>query len=142
HELFVVDDGSPDRSAEIARRLGVRVIAHPENRGLVAACNTALEHGTGDFLTKLDGDIELSPMWLERAMGAFTDPAVAGVGGRVTEYYQATVPDQWRRAFMCQHWGLERIDDVHGLFGADCIYRVRGLRSVNGWNVRYRNNYE
>jgi glycosyltransferase involved in cell wall biosynthesis len=142
HERFVVDDHSPDRSAEIARGLGVRVVAHPENRGLAAACNTALQHCTDEFLVKLDSDIEPSPVWLERAMLAFTDPAVAGVGGRVTEHYTATVPDQWRRVFMQQHWGPERLDEPPGLFGADCVFRVEALQQVGGWNTRYRNNFE
>jgi len=40
--VFVVDDGSADRTAEQARAAGVRVLAHPRNRGKGAALRTGL----------------------------------------------------------------------------------------------------
>jgi CDP-glycerol glycerophosphotransferase len=59
-EIIVVDDGSPDRSREIARRharrdLRVRVVTR-ENGGLSAARNTGIEHARGEFLTFVDSD--------------------------------------------------------------------------------------
>src|SRR5262249_9463725 len=97
HEILLVDDRSPDRSTEIALRHGVRVFYHEENRGLAASCNTALRHATGEFLAKIDSDLELEPTWLERAMLAGTDPHTGGVGGRMVEHYTVTLPDRWRR---------------------------------------------
>ena len=48
-EVILVDDGSTDRTVEIARAMGLTVITHPENRGYVGnqkTCyRTALEHG-------------------------------------------------------------------------------------------------
>ena len=42
HDVIVVDDGSRDRTAEIARSKGALVIAHPKNMGLGAALRTGL----------------------------------------------------------------------------------------------------
>src|SRR3990172_11107217 len=45
-EVLVVDDGSTDRTAQLARELGVNhVISHPRNRGLAAAFATGLRKG-------------------------------------------------------------------------------------------------
>ena len=59
-EIIVVDDGSPDRSGEIARHharrdLRVRVVTR-ENGGLSAARNTGIDHARGEFLTFVDSD--------------------------------------------------------------------------------------
>ncbi len=59
-EILVVDDGSPDRSAEIAFRHAsedsrIRVIQR-ENGGLGAARNTGLRAATGDYLCFVDSD--------------------------------------------------------------------------------------
>ena len=43
-DLIIVDDGSTDRSLELAKRYPVTVLTHPENRGLAAARNTAFQH--------------------------------------------------------------------------------------------------
>ncbi len=48
-EVILVDDGSKDRTVQIARDMGLTVIAHPENRGYggnqKTCYRTALEHG-------------------------------------------------------------------------------------------------
>ena len=64
-EIIVVDDGSPDRSGEIARHharrdLRVRVVTR-ENGGLSAARNTGIEHARGEFLTFVDSDDVVTP---------------------------------------------------------------------------------
>jgi len=58
-DVLVVDDGSADRTAEVAREAGAQVVSHPTNRGKGAALKTgfayALEHGF-DAVVTLDAD--------------------------------------------------------------------------------------
>jgi glycosyltransferase involved in cell wall biosynthesis len=63
-QSFVVDDGSTDRTAEIARERGAIVIRHPENRGLGAAVRTGLRAAVeagADAVAYLDADLEYCP---------------------------------------------------------------------------------
>jgi hypothetical protein len=55
-ELIVVDDGSADRTAEMAERQGVRVVRHPVNKGYGAALKTGFNAARGDLLAFLDAD--------------------------------------------------------------------------------------
>jgi hypothetical protein len=55
-ELIVVDDGSADRTAEVAERPGVRVVRHPANKGYGAALKTGFSAARGDLLAFLDAD--------------------------------------------------------------------------------------
>ncbi len=62
-EIVIVDDGSPDRSGEIADGLArdhpqVRVIHHPGNRGYGAAVRTGLAACRNEWICFTDGDDE------------------------------------------------------------------------------------
>ncbi len=61
-ELIVVDDGSRDRTAEIAGRYGdVRLVRHPVNRGRGAAVKTGMAQATGEVVCIQDADMEQLP---------------------------------------------------------------------------------
>ncbi len=79
-EVIVVDDGSTDRTAEIAREFDVRLIS-TENRGLSAARNTGLEAATGQIVAYIDGDAWPDPEWLTYLADTFSRGGYAGVGG-------------------------------------------------------------
>ena len=66
HELhpIVVDDGSTDATAAIAKGRGADVVAHPENRGLGAAVRTGLRAAVASgavAVAYLDADLEYDP---------------------------------------------------------------------------------
>jgi glycosyltransferase involved in cell wall biosynthesis len=75
-EIVVVDSGSTDRTCEIARQYGAKVIAEPW-RGYVAQKQYAIELCTKDWVLLLDADEEVSPGLAEeiRAALAAANPA-------------------------------------------------------------------
>ena len=61
-EIVVVDNGSTDRTLEIARSYGDKIrIIHEPWRGFAGQKNFAMEQCTGDWILSLDADEEVSP---------------------------------------------------------------------------------
>jgi glycosyltransferase involved in cell wall biosynthesis len=60
-EVIVIDDGSQDKTAAVARKAGARVIRHEKNRGKGAAMKTAIENIESDIIVFIDGDGQHNP---------------------------------------------------------------------------------
>lgn len=58
-EIVVVDTGSKDRTIEVARSFGAKVVEWAWRNDFAAARNVSLDHATGDWLLYLDADEEL-----------------------------------------------------------------------------------
>lgn len=82
-EVIVVDDGSQDRSAEIAAAAGARVVKLERNRGLPAARNAGVGVARAPLIAFTDDDCEADAEWLERLLKAFDTTGADGIGGRV-----------------------------------------------------------
>lgn len=65
HEIVVVDDGSSDDSARIAKQYSGIKLIRQQNLGLSAARNAGLRASTGDYVVFLDADDRLMPNALE-----------------------------------------------------------------------------
>lgn len=83
-EIIVVDDGSKDRTLEIASKYKGRIkILHKENGGKASALNYALLYATGDIVTILDADTIIGHSSLKHIAKAMTDKNVAAVAGNI-----------------------------------------------------------
>ena len=80
YEVILVDNGSTDRTAELARRFPVTVVEAPK-RGSYAARNAGIRAASGGILAFTDSDCEVSPTWLERVAASLAEPGVVAVLG-------------------------------------------------------------
>jgi glycosyltransferase involved in cell wall biosynthesis len=85
-DVLVVDDGSADRTANVAREAGAEVVSHPVNRGKGAALKTgfayALKHGFDAVIT-LDADGQHLPREIPKFLAAHAETgADLIIGGR------------------------------------------------------------
>lgn len=75
-EFIFVDDASPDESMDIVRRVtaeydrDVKILVHPENKGLPAARNTGLAEARGTYIFHCDSDDWPEKTMLEKMYGA------------------------------------------------------------------------
>lgn len=77
-EVLVVDDGSHDKSADVAERLGARVVRLPESRGPALARNAGADAARQPVLMFLDADVMVHADTIERVDAALSSDASVG----------------------------------------------------------------
>lgn len=83
-EIIVVDDGSKDKTFEIASKYKDKIkLLHKENGGKASALNHALLFTTGDIITIIDADTIIGYSSLKHIAKAMTDRNVAAVAGNI-----------------------------------------------------------
>jgi glycosyltransferase involved in cell wall biosynthesis len=83
-ELLVVDDGSRDRTAEVAERIpGVCLIRHPKNKGYGAALKTGFSKASGELIGFLDADGTYPPEYFPHLCEAALKGTDLVIGSRM-----------------------------------------------------------
>lgn len=86
-EIVVVDDASPDNSAEWLREERARgrleAVILESNKGFAGACNAGAAASSGRTILFLNNDTIVQPGWLEAMLAGLEDPTIGLVGSRL-----------------------------------------------------------
>jgi glycosyltransferase involved in cell wall biosynthesis len=148
--VLIIDDASPDDSAEVARKIAARdprveVAVHATNKGNIATFNEGLlEWADGDYCVLMSADDRLTPGALQRAHD-FLDahPAVGFVYGHpLWIMHGAPLPTARARVrgwsvWPGQWWLKRRFRDAENpITSPEVVVRTSVQKRVGGYDAR------
>ncbi len=148
-EIVVVDDGSSDLTAEIARShpvsdgVGLVVAVHPVNRGKGAAVRTGFSRSSGEWVLLTDADMS-APIEDLTVLAAAAESDAVAVGSRAVDRRLVTERQPLHRDLMGRTFnlalrtlGLTRLGDTQcgfKLFPGDLARRLAAVQQLDGFS--------
>jgi glycosyltransferase involved in cell wall biosynthesis len=139
-EILLINDGSKDKTAEIADELSrqntcVRVIHHPVNLNLGHALQTGFRNSKGDIIVVLDVDLSYSVEYVEKLADKLVETSADIViaspymkGGKVTAVpFSRRIMSKWVNRFM----RMAAQDKYYTYTGMVRAYRKTFIRTLN-----------
>lgn len=134
-EVVVVDNGSTDRSAEIASGFPVRVVSEPRP-GVSNARNRGIAESSAPIVCFLDVDCEVEPQWLRKMVEAFDDTSVGCVGGGLGHGPLLTGPQRQAARILGRWQDFGVVSDPPYVVTANAAFRRWILEEIGGFDPR------
>jgi glycosyltransferase involved in cell wall biosynthesis len=131
-EIVVINDGSRDRTGEIARKLPVTLLEHPVNCGYGAALKTGLQHSKHDFIliADADGTYPLEDIPKLCAHATEFDMVVGARTGKIVQVPLLRRPGKWIITRLAEYLSHQKIPDLNSglrVFRRDVALRFLSL---------------
>ena len=133
-ECIVVDDGSWDKTAEIAESCGVKVIQHRNQKGYGAALKTGILAGSGDIICITDADDtypnDQLPFMVDELINGSYDMVVGDRQGEQIKSQKARGLTKWALKKIANWLVNEKIPDLNSglrVFRREPLYNFLGL---------------
>jgi GT2 family glycosyltransferase/glycosyltransferase involved in cell wall biosynthesis len=82
YEIIVVDDCSPDGSANVLSKvIGIHLLRNEQNQGFIRSCNIGANIARGKYLYFLNNDTKVTPGWMDELLRTFDDFPGTGLAG-------------------------------------------------------------
>ncbi len=124
-EIIIMDNGSTDRTVEIAKRYADRVIIVPDV-SIVQLRQKGAEEARNPIIVSTDADTTFPPDWLKTLKGHFSDPSVVAVGGSISPLVPGITENLYTR-------GLNASASTGLFLGANMAFRRQAFLDAGGY---------
>jgi glycosyltransferase involved in cell wall biosynthesis len=137
YEIVVVDDGSSDRTAQIAKKEGANVLSFGKNRGKSAACIAGARKARSGKIVFIDADLQLMPEEIPKFVKAL-DTCDLAIGVR----NMGSIPVQRRMANAIARKMLPNRKDISDVLCGFRAMRKRKFEELELKGSRYEFEFE
>ena len=146
--VIVIDDGSKDRTLEVARKAfaaesaaGEVLILGKPNSGKAEALNYGIEHiGDAELFVGIDADTIIAPDAIARLVPHFINPKVGAIAGNAKVGNRVNLWTRWQALEYITSQNFERraldvlgaVSVVPGAIGA---WRISAVREAGGYHI-------
>ena len=136
-EIVIVDDGSTDRTVDVAKQYPVMIVKHGRNMGRAHALNTGVRAARCEIVSFLDADCEAERHYLEYTAEDFeNDAPCVGVSGQEILASVRGVVNRFRAARRLA-WGDRKVVNPEFIGGVSS-YRRSVLLKVGLYDTTFR----
>ncbi|MFL6307162.1 MAG: glycosyltransferase [Candidatus Sulfotelmatobacter sp.] len=146
--VIVIDDGSKDRTLEVARNAfraeaasGKVLILGKKNSGKAEALNYGIEHiGDAELFVGIDADTIIAPDAIARLVPHFINPKVGAIAGNAKVGNRVNLWTRWQALEYITSQNFERraldvLGAVSVVPGAIGCWRVSAVREAGGYHI-------
>jgi glycosyltransferase involved in cell wall biosynthesis len=136
-EIIVVDNNCRDKTPEIAKAAGAKVVSE-KKQGHVFALNAGMMKAKGDIIAVTDADTSVKKDWLEIIERVFRDEEVVAVTGPAGYSSKSKLKRNLFKYSYYIHLKLHFAVGKPSLSGLNLAVRRRAFFQIKGLDTRYR----
>lgn len=131
-EVIVVNNNSKDKTVEIAKSFGAKVV-NEKKQGMTYARNKGFNSSTADILARVDADTIIKPNWVKRAKKQFESNNIVGLSGPI-EFYDFLHTKKFSKKVLSTFQKTLYFRSSKTLLGFDVLMGSNMVVTKKAWN--------
>jgi len=140
YEIIVVNDGSEDRTSQIAKKCGVKVIDKKERTGKADSLNLGLKYAKGELIAVVDADSFPKKDCLKKTVGQFQNPKVGAVTvTALVKNPRGLLQHMQELEYAMIAWNRKLLDFINSIYvtpGTLSLYRRKLVLKLGGFDKK------